>query len=64
MSPGDRMSKKLFFAWQAYHRALRDAQVARARYLRNMLLVALKSLRDRICHRAAKWNIRWLPLCS
>jgi hypothetical protein len=49
--------------WEAYHRALKDAQVARARFLRSTFFATGKCLKDRICYRAKKWRIRLCPLC-
>lgn len=49
--------------WEAYHRAMKDAQAARERFLRNGSVATAKSLRDRICRQAQKWHIRLCPLC-
>lgn len=49
--------------WEGYHRAFRDAQLARAQFLRNGLFTARRSLKDRICWQARKWHIRLCPLC-
>ena len=49
--------------WAAYQRALSDAQAARGQFLRNGLLVGMKSLRDRICCQARRWHIQLCPLC-
>jgi hypothetical protein len=38
--------------WEAYHRALNDAQAARGQFLREGFLSTAKSLRDRICRQA------------
>jgi hypothetical protein len=48
--------------WEAYHRALNDAQAARGQLLREGFLSTAKSLRDRICRQARKWHIRLCPL--
>jgi hypothetical protein len=49
--------------WEAYHRALNDAQAARGQFLRDGFLATARSLRDRICRKAQKWHIRFCPLC-
>ena len=49
--------------WEAYHRALREAQTARGRFLRSMFSAAGSALRDRICRQARKWQIKLCPLC-
>jgi hypothetical protein len=52
-----------FLPWEAYHRARCDAQAARGRFLRDVFFAATKSLKDRICYQARKWDIRLCPLC-
>jgi hypothetical protein len=42
---------------------LKAAHAARACFLQSMFFAAGKSLKDRICYRAQKWNIRLCPLC-
>jgi hypothetical protein len=49
--------------WEAYHRALNDAQAARGQFLRDGFFVTARSLRDRICRKARKWHMRLCPLC-
>jgi hypothetical protein len=49
--------------WEAYHRALNEAQAARGQFLRDGVLASAKSLRDRICRQARKWHVRLSPLC-
>jgi hypothetical protein len=48
--------------WEAYHRALCDAQAARGHLLRKGLSAARKSLKNRICYQARVWHIRLCPL--
>jgi hypothetical protein len=49
--------------WEAYHRALTDAQTARGQFLRSGFVAATRSLKDRICCQARKWHIPLCPLC-
>jgi hypothetical protein len=49
--------------WEAYQRALSDAQAARGQFLRKGLLETIKSLKDRICCQVQKWHIPLCPLC-
>ena len=49
--------------WEAYHRALNDAQVARGQFLRSDCVAAARALKDRICCYARKWHIPLCPLC-
>ena len=56
-------SNEIVPPWEGYHRAFRDAEFARAQFLRNGFLTARKSLKDRICWQARKWHIRLCPLC-
>jgi len=53
----------LLHPWEAYHRALNDAQAARGQFLRNGFLAIVMSVRDRICTNVRKWHIRFCPLC-
>jgi hypothetical protein len=64
----DRKGKRIrrsgcLLPWDAYHRALCDAQAARRHFLLKGLFTTTKSLRDRICYQAREWNIRFCPLC-
>ena len=47
--------------WEAYYRALIDAQAARGQFLRSGFAAATRSLKDRICCQVRKWHI---PLCQ
>jgi hypothetical protein len=38
--------------WEAYHRALNDAQAARGHFLREGVLSTARLLRDRICRQS------------
>ena len=49
--------------WEAYHRALNDAQAARGQFLRSGFVAATMSLKDRICCQLRKWHIPLCPLC-
>jgi hypothetical protein len=49
--------------WEGYQRALHEAESARAQFLRNGLLKARKSLKDRICCQVRKCHLRFCPLC-
>ena len=49
--------------WEAYHRALNDAQAARGQFLRTAFVAATRSLKDRICFHVRKWHIPLCPLC-
>jgi hypothetical protein len=49
--------------WEAYQKALSDAQAARGQFLRKGLLETTKSVKDRICWQARKWHIQLCPLC-
>jgi len=50
--------------WEAYHRALCDAQAARGRFLLKGFFAITKSLKNRICYQTREWNIRLWPLCG
>jgi hypothetical protein len=50
--------------WEAYHRALNDAESARAQFLRTGFFATTRSLKDRICCQLRKWHIRVCPLCG
>ena len=63
MSVRLRRRNKASLASETYHSARQEAQIARARFLRSIFSAAKKSLKDRICYRAQKWNIRLCPLC-
>ncbi len=49
--------------WEAYHRALCDAQAARGHFLRKGFFATITSLKNRICYQAREWNIRICSLC-
>jgi hypothetical protein len=49
--------------WEGYHRALNEAESARAEFLRHGFLTARKSLKDRICYHLRKCHLRFCPLC-
>ena len=55
--------KDILPPWEGYHRALKDAEFARAQFLRIGFLTARKSLKDRICRQVRKCHLRFCPLC-
>ena len=56
-------TKKRLLTSEAYFIALRDAQAARVRFLRRLVVAGARYLKGRICYWAQKWNIRLCPLC-
>lgn len=54
MSDRRRTRKECLPPWAGYHRALKDAQHARGRLLRNILSALGTSLKDRIGYQARK----------
>lgn len=48
--------------WEAYHRALCDAQAARGYFLLKGIFTTTKLLKNRICYQAREWNIPLWPL--
>ena len=48
--------------WEAYHRALCDAQAARGYFLIEVFSATTKSLKNRICNQARELNIPLWPL--
>ena len=57
------MHKGCLPPWEAYHRALCDAQAARGHFLRKGFFAITEALKKRICYKAREWNIRLCPLC-
>jgi hypothetical protein len=49
--------------WEGYHKALVDAEFARAQFLRNGFSGLGKRLKDRICDQLRKCHFRFCPLC-
>lgn len=57
------ISNVSFPPWEAYHKALCDAQTARGHFLLKVFLATAKLLKTRICYQAREWNIRIHLLC-
>jgi hypothetical protein len=49
--------------WEAYQRALNDAQTARGLFLRDGFFAITNSLKEGICSQLRKWDLRLCPLC-
>jgi hypothetical protein len=49
--------------WQAHHEAVERARRERTRLVRDGLRIMAQVLKQRICDRFERWNVRLCPLC-